>query len=83
MFEILDAVALDRESRDQADVETLQKHLRFAGIMIVTLSEGEINELHVGLKGNMNALFLKDLAAKTHRGLRGKVEQGRSGSGLS
>jgi site-specific DNA recombinase len=26
-----------------------------------TLSEGEINELHVGLKGTMNALFLKDL----------------------
>ena len=24
----------------------------------------------------MNALFLKDLAAKTHRGLRGRVEAG-------
>lgn len=31
------------------------------------LAEGEINELHVGLKGKMNALFIKDLAAKTHR----------------
>ncbi len=61
---------------------TLYKHLRFAGVMIVTLSEGEINELHVGLKGTMNALFLKDLAAKTHRGLRGRTEQGRSGGGL-
>ena len=30
----------------------------------------------------MNALFLKDLAAKTHRGLRGRVEKGRSGGGL-
>ena len=30
----------------------------------------------------MSALFLKDLAAKTHRGLRGRVEQGRSGGGL-
>ena len=29
----------------------------------------------------MNALFLKDLALKTHRGLRGRVEQGRSGGG--
>jgi hypothetical protein len=27
----------------------------------------------------MNALFLKDLAAKTHRGLRGRVEDGKSG----
>ena len=64
------AEALDRVSRDQADVAILYKHLKFAGVMIVTLSEGEINELHVGLKGTMNALFLKDLAAKTRRGLR-------------
>ena len=27
--------------------------------------------VHVRLKGTMNALFLKDLAAKTHPGLRG------------
>ena len=49
---------------------------------IVTLSEGEIGGLHVGLKGTMNALFLKDLADKTRRGLRGRVEAGCSGGGL-
>src|SRR6266513_1698418 len=81
-FDIVLAEALDRVSRDQADVATLFKHLRFAGVQIVTLAEGAISELHVGLKGTMNALFLKDLAAKTHRGLRGRVEQGRSGGGL-
>jgi Resolvase, N terminal domain len=67
-FDIVLAEALDRISRDQADVATLFKHLRFAGVPIITLAEGEISELHVGLKGTMNALFLKDLAAKTHRG---------------
>ena len=82
MLEVVVAEALDRVSRDQADVATLYKHLRFAGVMIVTLSEGEISELHVGLKGTMNALFLKDLAAKTHRGLRGRVEAGKSGGGI-
>ena len=30
----------------------------------------------------MNALFLKDLADKTRRGLRGRVEAGRSGGGI-
>jgi hypothetical protein len=30
----------------------------------------------------MNALYLKDLAHKTRRGLRGRVESGRSGGGL-
>ena len=82
-FDIIVAEALDRLSRDQADVATLFKRLSFHGVRIVTLSEGEISELHVGLKGTMNQLFLKDLAAKTHRGLRGRVEQGRSGGGNS
>src|SRR6267378_4179818 len=50
-FDIVLAEALDRVSRDQADVATLFKHLRFAGVQIVTLAEGEISELHVGLKG--------------------------------
>jgi len=82
-FDLVLAEALDRVSRDQADVATLFKHLRFAGVEIVTLAEGDISELHVGLKGTMNALFLKDLAAKTHRGIRGRVEKGKSGGGLS
>ncbi len=81
-FDMVLAEALDRVSRDQADVATFYKHLTFAGVPIVTLSEGEISELHVGLKGTMNALFLKDLAAKTHRGIRGRVEEGKSGGGL-
>ena len=81
-FNILLAEALDRISRDQADVATLFKHLKFAGVTIVTLAEGEVSELHVGLKGTMNALFLKDLAMKTHRGLRGRVEKGKAGGGL-
>nr|WP_182591098.1 recombinase family protein [Agrobacterium sp. RC10-4-1] len=81
-LDVVLAEALDRISRDQADVATFFKHLKFAGVPIVTLSEGEISELHVGLKGTMNALFLKDLAAKTHRGIRGRVEEGKSGGGL-
>ena len=37
--------------------------------------------MHIGLKGTMNALYLKDLALKTHHGLRGKIEAGKSGGG--
>ena len=82
-FDVIVAEALDRISRDQADVAAFYKRIKFAGIAIVTLSEGEISDLHVGLKGTMNALFLKDLADKTRRGLRGRVEAGRSGGGNS
>lgn len=81
-FEIVLAEALDRISRDQEDVAGVFKRMAFAGVKLVTLSEGEIGHLHVGLKGTMNALFLKDLADKTRRGLRGRVEAGKSGGGL-
>ncbi|MCM2477812.1 recombinase family protein [Rhizobium sp. CG5] len=80
-FELVLSEALDRISRDQEDVAGVFKRLRVAGVTIFTLSEGEINELHVGLKGTMNALFLKDLAIKTHRGIRGRVEAGKIGGG--
>ncbi|PWR18373.1 recombinase family protein [Zavarzinia compransoris] len=80
-FNVALAESLDRLSRDQEHVAGLFKQLGFNGIKLVTLAEGEINELHVGLKGTMNALFLKDLAAKTHRGLEGRIQEGRSAGG--
>lgn len=76
------AEALDRVSRDQEHVAAFFKQLSFSGVRLITIAEGEISELHVGMKGTMNALFIKDLAAKTHRGLRGRIEHGRSGGGL-
>ncbi len=77
------AESLDRLSRDQEHVAGFHKAAQFAGVRIITLSEGEISELHVGLKGTMGALYLKDLADKTRRGLEGRVREGRSGGGLS
>ena len=82
-FDIVLAEAIDRLSRDQEDIAGIFKRLQFAGIRIVTLSEGEVTNLHIGLKGTMNAMFLKDLADKTRRGLRGRVEQGKSGGGIT
>ncbi|MBL3619460.1 MAG: recombinase family protein [gamma proteobacterium endosymbiont of Lamellibrachia anaximandri] len=82
-FDILLTEALDRLSRDQEDIAGLFKRMEFAGVKIITLSEGEISSLHIGLKGTMNAMFLKDLADKTRRGLRGRVEKGKSGGGLA
>lgn len=61
------AEALDRLSRDQENIAALFKIVRFSGAKLVTLAEGEVSELHIGLKGTMNALFLKDWALKTKR----------------
>ena len=82
-FQIILAEALDRLSRNLADIAGLDQRLTFAGVRIVTLSEGEITDLHIGLKGTMNSLQLKDLAEKVRRGLRGRVEAGKSGGGNS
>ncbi len=81
--DIVMAEALDRFSRDQEDTAGLFKRLTFAGVNIVTLAEGDITHLHIGLKGTMNALFLKELADKTRRGLRGRIELGKAGGGVS
>lgn len=72
---------LDRLSRDQEHVVGLFKKLKFKGVRLVTLSENDVSELHVGLKGTMNALFLCDLAQKTRRGMEGRIRQGKAGGG--
>lgn len=82
-FDVVVSESLDRLSRDQEDIAGLFKRLSFAGVRIVTISEGDIGLLHIGLKGTMAALYLKELAEKTRRGLRGRVEAGKSGGGRS
>jgi site-specific DNA recombinase len=80
-FDLLLCESLDRLSRDQADIATIYKVLKFAGIRLVTFAEGEIDEMKIGFNGTMNALFLNDLRQKTRRGLRGRVEAGQSAGG--
>lgn len=82
-FDVVLAEAMDRLSRDQEDIAGIYKRMQFADVKIITLSEGEVNTMHIGLKGTMNALFLKDLADKTRRGLRGRIEKALSGGGIA
>lgn len=82
-FDVVISEGLDRLSRNQADIAQIYQTLAFAEVMIETVSEGAISEMHIGLKGTMNALFLKDLAMKTHRGLKGRALAGKSAGGLT
>jgi DNA invertase Pin-like site-specific DNA recombinase len=82
-FDIVLAEALDRIARNQADIATIYQRLEFANVAIETLTEGRVNELHIGLKGTMGALFLKDLADKIRRGQKGAVSRGRVPGGLT
>ena len=82
-FNVVVAESIDRISRDQEHIAGFHKQMTFNGIATHTVAEGAINELHIGLKGTMGALFLKDLAQKTHRGLEGRVRAGKSAGGIS
>ena len=82
-FDVVLAEDMDRFSRDQEDIAAIYKRIEFAGGKIFTIADGRISDLHVGLKGTMSARYLKDLAAKTHRGLKGRVKNGFSGGGIT
>lgn len=82
-FDIVCAEAIDRIARNQADIATIYQRLEFANVRIHTLTEGDVSELHIGLKGTMSALFLKELAEKIRRGQRGTVSRGRVPGGLA
>lgn len=83
LYDVVLAEDLDRISRDLADPAIFFREMNFAGVQIVTLSDGVVGPLHIGLKGTMNAVFLDNLRQKTRRGLRGQIERGKSGGGLS
>ncbi len=70
-FDVVVAEALDRISRDQEDLAGIYKRLRFKQIEIWTVQDGVAGEIHVGVKGLVGALYLKDLAQKTKRGQAG------------
>ncbi|MFV1877638.1 recombinase family protein [Nioella sp.] len=82
-FDVVVAEALDRLSRDQEHIAGLHKRMRFLGVEMFTKAEGAISEMHIGLGGTMSALFLRNLAEKTHRGLEGRVKAGKSAGGIS
>jgi site-specific DNA recombinase len=82
-FSVVVAEALDRISRDQEDLAGIHKRLSFAGIKIITVQDGVAGEIHIGVKGLLGALYLKDLPQKTHRGQAGVVRDGRYNGGRS
>ncbi|AQR61860.1 hypothetical protein BZG35_09505 [Brevundimonas sp. LM2] len=80
-FDLVICEALDRLPRSQADVAITFEDLRFHSVDICTIAEGKVSELHVGLKGTMNALQLQEISRKTRRGLQGVVRSGRHTGG--
>ncbi len=81
-FDVVVAEAVDRLSRQLADVATIHDRLTFLGIRLHTVSQGELNPLLAGVMGAVAQSFLSELRDKTRRGLRGKVLAGLSAGGI-
>ena len=82
-FDAVLTESIDRLSRDLEDIAGLYKRLSYVGVKIVTLADGEVGKLHVGLKGIIASIYLDDLAQKTRRGQVGRVKAGRIPGGKS
>ncbi len=82
-FDAVLTESIDRLSRDLEDIAGLYKRLSYVGVKIVTLADGEIGKLHVGLKGIIASIYLDDLAQKTRRGQVGRLKAGRCPGGKS
>ena len=73
--------AIDRLSRDQADVHLIRRASTVSGVKLYTIADGEVTSMVAGLKGIIAEAFLIDLAQKTRRGLIGVARSGRSAGG--
>lgn len=85
-FDVILVEDLSRLTREIRESDTLYRRLRLRGIDLVGVSDGVDTSrrgasVHIALKGVMNAIYLEDLAEKTHRGLTGRVERGLSAGG--
>lgn len=80
-FDMVLSEAMDRLSRNLADIAKFHERMEHARITIWTLTEGKVDQMMIGMKGTMNAIQLRDIAFKTVRGQRGRARQGKSAGG--
>ncbi len=81
VFDVIVVEALDRISRNPADLHPLFQTLDFVGIRVLEVHRGQADALTVGIQGLFGQMFLDQLKEKTRRGLAGVVRDGRSAGG--
>jgi site-specific DNA recombinase len=74
-FNAVIAESLSRLSRDQEDTAAIYKRLKFNEITIID-SGGAVSDVHVGVGGIVNSMFLKNLAVSVKRSMDGRVREG-------
>ena len=82
-FDVVVVETLDRLSRDQEDTAHFCKRAGYHDIEIHSVQAGKVEAMHVALGGLMGETYLAELRARTQRGMRGRVMDGKSAGGLS
>ncbi|RWH69922.1 MAG: recombinase family protein [Mesorhizobium sp.] len=80
-FDTLVVEALDRLSRDMADLAGLHKRLAFLGIEIQAVHDGIADAVLIGIRGLVGQMQREDGAKKVRRGMAGVVRDGRHAGG--
>ncbi|TPJ78850.1 recombinase family protein [Mesorhizobium sp. B2-5-13] len=80
-FDTVVVEALDRLSRDMADLAGLHKRLSFLGIEIQAVHDGIADAVLIGIRGLVGQMQREDGAKKVRRGMAGVVHDGRHAGG--
>ena len=81
---VFDAVVvenLDRLSRNVGDLDNIRRRLDFHKVKLISLADGEANQLTVGIRGIIGAAYLEDLKQKTKRGQLAALRAGKIAGG--
>jgi site-specific DNA recombinase len=81
-FDFVIAESLSRLARDQEDAPAIRKRLEFAGVKIVTTTDGVVSPLMHGLRTIIDAQYLDDLKSAVRRGMAGVIRDGRHAGGF-
>ena len=87
-FDVLVVESLQRPFRDLVDQETIVRRIEHAGLVVIGITDGydtrrEGREIMRALFGSINEGQLREIGAKTHRGLAGQIERGFHAGGIS
>jgi DNA invertase Pin-like site-specific DNA recombinase len=80
-FDVILVDDSSRVSRDLADALRIIQRLKFAGIRVIYITQGidsasEAAETLIAVHGIVDSLYLREMAAKIKRGLKGQLSRG-------
>ena len=75
--------SLDRISRDAEDIDRIHKITKYYQAKMYSVNEGWVDDLMIGLKGTMNAIYIRETSDKVLRSHREIAKNRRIPAGLA